>query len=70
MSNIAQLLEEAESAARAADDLAELDAVRVKYLGKKGLFTQQLREVGKLAPELIPAAGKEINTAKDAATRI
>ena len=66
MSNIAQLLEEAESAARAADDLAELDAVRVKYLGKKGLFTQQLREVGKLAPELIPAAGKEINTAKDA----
>ena len=64
MSSIAQLLEEAESAAQAAADLAELDAVRVKYLGKKGLFTQQLREVGKLAPELIPTAGKEINTAK------
>ena len=66
MSSIAQLLEEAESAALAAGDLAELDAVRVKYLGKKGLFTQQLREVGKLSPELIPAAGKEINTAKEA----
>ena len=65
MSSIARLLEEAESAALAADDLAALDAVRVKYLGKKGLFTQQLREVGKLAPELIPAAGREINTAKE-----
>ncbi len=65
MSSIARLLEEAESAAAAAGDLAALDAVRVKYLGKKGLFTQQLREVGKLSPELIPAAGKEINTAKE-----
>ena len=64
MSSIARLLEEAESAARAAADLADLDAIRVKYLGKKGLFTQQLREVGKLDPALIPAAGKEINGAK------
>jgi phenylalanyl-tRNA synthetase alpha chain len=64
VSSIARLLEEAESAARAAADLAALDAIRVKYLGKKGLFTQQLREVGKLDPALIPTAGKEINGAK------
>jgi phenylalanyl-tRNA synthetase alpha chain len=66
VSSIAQLLEQAEAAAHAARDLAELDAVRVKYLGKKGLFTAQLRELGRLAPELIPGAGKEINAAKDA----
>ena len=69
MSSIAQLLEQAESAVSAARDLAELDAIRVKYLGKKGLFTLQLRELGTLAAELIPAAGKEINTAKESLSR-
>jgi phenylalanyl-tRNA synthetase alpha chain len=44
--------------------LAALDAVRVQYLGKKGVFTAQLREVGKLPAEQIPAAGKAINSAK------
>jgi phenylalanyl-tRNA synthetase alpha chain len=65
VSNIARLLAEAESAVGAARDLGELDAIRVKYLGKKGAFTLQLRELGKLSPELIPAAGKEINEAKE-----
>jgi phenylalanyl-tRNA synthetase alpha chain len=69
VSSIAQLLEQAESAVSAARDLAELDAIRVKYLGKKGLFTLQLRELGTLAAELIPAAGKEINTAKESLSR-
>jgi phenylalanyl-tRNA synthetase alpha chain len=64
VSTIAQLLEQAEAAVQAAGDLAALDAVRVQYLGKKGVFTAQLREVGKLPPEQIPAAGKAINTAK------
>jgi phenylalanyl-tRNA synthetase alpha chain len=65
VSTVAQLLEQARTEVGAASDLAALDAVRVRYLGKKGLFTAQLREVGKLAPELIPAAGKEINSAKE-----
>ena len=65
MSSIAELLEEAEAAVRNAGDLAALDAVRVRYLGKKGSFTAQLRELGKLPPEQIPAAGKAINTAKE-----
>src|SRR5262245_8869945 len=62
--SIAQLRDQAESAVRAASDLAALDAVRVQYLGKKGLFTAQLRELGKLPAAEIPAAGKAINTAK------
>jgi phenylalanyl-tRNA synthetase alpha chain len=65
MSTVAELLAEAEAAVRAASDLPALDAVRVHYLGKKGLFTQQLREVGKLPPAEIPAAGKAINAAKE-----
>ncbi|MBI4695603.1 MAG: phenylalanine--tRNA ligase subunit alpha [Gammaproteobacteria bacterium] len=50
----------------AADDLAALDQVRVKYLGKKGLLTEQLKGLGKMPPEERPAAGQEINFAKDA----
>jgi len=68
VSSIAQLLEEAEAAVRIAGDLAALDAVRVRFLGKKGLFTAQLRELGKLPPEQIPAVGKAINTAKETLT--
>ena len=40
MSSIAELLGQAESAVRAAEDLAGLDAVRVQFLGKKGVFTE------------------------------
>jgi phenylalanyl-tRNA synthetase alpha chain len=64
VSSIASLLEQAEAAVNAAADLATLEAVRVQYLGKKGVFTTQLREVGKLPPEEIPAAGKAVNSAK------
>jgi len=66
VSSIAELLSEAESAVRAAEDLAALDAVRVQFLGKKGVLTAQLREIGKLPPDEIRAAGKAINDAKSA----
>src|SRR5262245_42276064 len=68
VSSIAELLGQAESAVRAAEDLAGLDAVRVQFLGKKGLFTAQLQGIGKLPPAEIPAAGKAINDAKSALT--
>jgi phenylalanyl-tRNA synthetase alpha chain len=68
VSSIAELLSQAETAVRAAEDLAALDTVRVQYLGKKGLFTAQLKEIGKLQPAEIPAAGKAINDAKAALT--
>ena len=66
MSALDTLLREAEAEARAAEDLQQLDAVRVKYLGKKGVLTERLKELGRLPPELRPAAGKEINEAKAA----
>jgi phenylalanyl-tRNA synthetase alpha chain len=68
VSTIARQLEQARGAVDAASDLAELDALRVQYLGKKGVFTLQLRELGKLSPDLVPTAGKEINSAKEALT--
>jgi phenylalanyl-tRNA synthetase alpha chain len=69
VSALAQLLLEAESAATAAQDLQQLDEVRVKYLGKKGVLTERLKELGRLPPEQRPAAGKDINTAKQALSR-
>jgi phenylalanyl-tRNA synthetase alpha chain len=48
--------------------LDELDAVRVKYLGRKGLLTVQLKELGTLPAAERPAAGQVINEAKQALT--
>ncbi len=58
------LLQQAESELQQARDLPELDGVRVRYLGKKGLFTQRLQALGKLPPEQRPAVGKAINEAR------
>lgn len=42
-------------------DTVELDAVRVKYLGKKGSLTTVLRSMGSLSNEERPAFGKLVN---------
>ena len=70
MSTLAQLRDDAVAAARTASDLAALDAVRVKYLGKKGLLTLKLRELGRLPADERPKAGKAINLAKEALTAL
>jgi len=46
------------------NDLQQLDRVRVNYLGKKGAFTQKMKELGKLDPEQRPIVGQAINQAK------
>ena len=66
MASPARLLEQAQTAVLAAGDLAELDAVRVKYLGRKGLITAELKGLGKLPPEDRASAGREINRVKQA----
>ena len=40
---------------------AELDAVRVQYLGKKGELTAVLKQMGKLSPEERPVMGQMAN---------
>ncbi|MGI9273526.1 MAG: phenylalanine--tRNA ligase subunit alpha [Endozoicomonas sp.] len=57
---VASALSEVESAANAAD----LDQVRVRFMGKKGELTQLLKGLGKLSPEERPKAGGLINEAK------
>ncbi len=49
-----------------AGDLAQLDAVRVSALGKKGRVTEALKTLGTLAPEQRKAAGQAINEVKGA----
>ncbi|MCM0083142.1 phenylalanine--tRNA ligase subunit alpha [Geomonas sp. Red32] len=43
---------------------AELQDLRVKYLGKKGLVTTSMKGLGALSPEERPAMGQVVNTVK------
>jgi phenylalanyl-tRNA synthetase alpha chain len=49
----------------AAGDLAQLEDVRVRLLGKSGEITAQLKTLGALPPEERKARGAEINALKD-----
>jgi phenylalanyl-tRNA synthetase alpha chain len=60
------LVEQALAQVEASANLAALDEVRVRVLGKKGLLTEQLKSLGALPAELRPAAGQRINDAKAA----
>lgn len=62
--NLDEIILQAEQAVAAASDPAVLDQVRVNFLGKKGLLTQQLKSLGKLPKEEKPKAGQLINLAK------
>jgi len=64
MENIEQLLAQACKAVDTATSVAELEQVRVDYLGKKGLLTALLKGLGKLTAQERPAAGARINEAK------
>ena len=66
MASPARLLEQAQAAVAAADDLSQLDAVRVRYLGRKGLITAELKGLGKLPVEERASAGRQINRIKQA----
>jgi phenylalanyl-tRNA synthetase alpha chain len=62
--NLDEIILQAEQAVASAADTATLDNVRVEFLGKKGLLTEQLKSLGKLPPEEKPKAGQAINLAK------
>jgi phenylalanyl-tRNA synthetase alpha chain len=59
------LVVQAKEQAGAAKDLSALDDVRVRYLGKKGELTLQLKRIGGLPAELRPDFGKWVNLAKN-----
>ena len=64
MSDLNTLQTKALEEIQSASDLDVLDALRVSYLGKKGILTEQLKLLGKLSKEERPTAGQEINKAK------
>ena len=47
-----------------APDAVALENAKAKYLGKTGLITEQMKTLGKMAPELRKAQGAVINNAK------
>ena len=61
-----ELVNQARQAVARAADLQALDQVRVGYLGKKGVLTEQLKGLGRLPAAERPAAGQAINQAKQA----
>ena len=63
--SIEEILTQALQALADAKDLSELDQARVHYIGKKGLFTEHMKELGKLDPEQRKSVGQVINTAKN-----
>jgi len=64
MESLAGLKARALAEVSASADVARLDEVRVAWLGKKGLFTEQLKGLGKLPAAERPAAGALINEVK------
>ena len=66
MQDLTALVTEAESAVAAAGDISALDQVRVNYLGKKGVLTQYLKQLGDLPAEERPKMGQAVNQAKQA----
>jgi phenylalanyl-tRNA synthetase alpha chain len=55
---------EARGAVEAAGSSADLEALRVRYLGRQGAITQLLRSLGTLPPEERPVVGAAANEAK------
>ena len=54
--------------ADAAKDAAEIEAVRIKYLSRKGVLPQVMQELRNVAPEERPVFGKTVNELKNELT--
>ncbi len=61
---LATIRAQALEAVASAEDSAQLDSVRVQYLGKKGELTALLKQMGKLSPQERPVMGQLANAAR------
>ena len=66
---IEQLKEKLASELASAATPAELENIRVTYLGKKGLITDLLKNMKELSPEEKKTFGQAVNALKDEATQ-
>jgi phenylalanyl-tRNA synthetase alpha chain len=65
MSSLEQLVKTAQEDFQAATDSAALENAKAKYLGKTGLITAQMKELGALSPDERRSRGAVINQAKE-----
>ena len=65
MSDLTALTRQALAQVAGCGDLASLEDARVRWLGKKGTLTEQLKALGALRAAERPAAGARINQAKE-----
>ncbi|MBQ8004280.1 MAG: phenylalanine--tRNA ligase subunit alpha [Oscillospiraceae bacterium] len=65
-----QLRESFASALSAVDNMEALEAVRVEYLGKKGLVTELLKDMKNLSPEEKKTFGQAVNVLKEEVTEM
>ena len=61
---VQKISEQAKQEIKSAPDLSQLDQLRVKYLGKKGIITRKLSQLKELPAEQRPALGKILNQVK------
>ena len=66
--SILDLRTKLDSSLSAVTEIAQLEALKVEYLGKKGSVTALMKNMGSLSPEEKKTFGKEVNELKDYAT--
>ena len=64
MNKITEILKQSINDLENANSPEEIDKIRIKYLGKKGAFTSELKKLAEIPKENRPAFGQEINDAK------
>ncbi len=69
-SSLAGILLNAEKAILGSESLADLDVIRVQYLGKKGIITGQLKQIGNLPLARRKGFGQEVNLIKSRITEL
>jgi len=70
MNPLHQLKADIENQVQSAQNLNEIESLRVSILGKKGAITEQMKSLGTLSPEERKIRGGELNALKDLALEL
>jgi phenylalanyl-tRNA synthetase alpha chain len=68
MTNLKQIITEAESKISSVSELKEIEDLKVHYLGKSGEITSLMKNIATLPPEEKKSFGAEVNNAKNIVT--
>ena len=69
LEDIKQIEQQALAEIASAGDAAAVEALRIKYLGRKGIVADLFKKMGELAPAEKPQAGQFLNALKSAITK-